>query len=393
MASPDRTLLTEADVTSPSSKLGETVNGVRNRLGVVEVATGTQYGNVPTLTNVTEIPTDVSGRIDLVYTQPTTVSFDAPGLTDIVVSIEGYEHITWEGVAVHGLPDVTGVVWASAMWRDRDSTWHLLCEQDPGSGGGGGKAVTLGEATTYTFAPVGEAEWTMSRLLGGTEPRPARTVAANGAVTHEVKPLTPEFIAALGGADAAATTFPHGLETVINADTGESGQVLVNYGGAFGTPPQPWYPGLIYGTTMIEYGTIATPGGQGFRFTPLSLSDIDFEAKTARFVGTYEITQDPLSFGVTSSIGTFTSSPVLPGVPGYLVQTTVPVAIPGQTGTMNITLFFRDPAKTGSMRISADLRDYHIPNPIPAPPVDEDGFAIHKIEIDTQVSLLIVAQL
>lgn len=137
MATPDRTLLTEADVTNPSSKLGETVNGVRNRLSVVEVATGTQYGNVPTLTNVTEIPTDVSGRIDLVYTQPTTVHFDAPGLTDIVLSIEGYEHITWEGAVVHGTPDVMGVVWASAMWRDADATWHLLCEQDASAAGGG----------------------------------------------------------------------------------------------------------------------------------------------------------------------------------------------------------------------------------------------------------------
>ena len=141
MATPDRTLLTEANV-NDLSPLGRKLNETSGRLNVVEVATGTQYGNVPTLTNVTEIPSDVSGRVDLVYTEPTTVHFANPGLTDIVLSIEGYEHVTWEGVAVHGTPDITGVVWASAMWRDVDSTWHLLCEQDASSGGSGGALVS-----------------------------------------------------------------------------------------------------------------------------------------------------------------------------------------------------------------------------------------------------------
>lgn len=103
---------------------------------------------VVVLTNPEEIPTDVAGRIDLVFTEPTTVHFQSPVRTDIVLSIEGYEHITWSGVAVHGLPDATGVVWASAMWRDRDSTWHLLCEQDTSQGGGGGASLR-----TWTFIP------------------------------------------------------------------------------------------------------------------------------------------------------------------------------------------------------------------------------------------------
>lgn len=92
---------------------------------------------VVVLTNPEEIPTDVAGRIDLVFTEPTTVHFQSPVRTDIVVSIEGYEHITWSGVIVHGTPNSTGVVWASAMWRDRDSTWHLLCEQDASQVSGG----------------------------------------------------------------------------------------------------------------------------------------------------------------------------------------------------------------------------------------------------------------
>lgn len=111
---------------------------------------------IQTLTNPTTIPVDGPERLDLVFTEPTTVSFEepfvdayptfmspqAPGVTDLVLSIEGYEHVTWDGVAVHGTPDQSGVVWASALWRQRDSSWHLLCEQDASQGGGIERAAT-----------------------------------------------------------------------------------------------------------------------------------------------------------------------------------------------------------------------------------------------------------
>ena len=100
------------------------------------IPTGVDRAPVTVLTNPTTISTEPAGRLDLVFTEPTTVAFDLPGRTDLVLSIEGYEHVTWEGVTIHGTPSTTQVVWASALWRDRDSTWHLLCEQDATSGGG-----------------------------------------------------------------------------------------------------------------------------------------------------------------------------------------------------------------------------------------------------------------
>lgn len=392
MASPDRTLLTEADVTSPSSKLGETVSGVRNRLGVVEVATGTQYGNVPTLTDVTEIPTDVSGRIDLVYTQPTTVHFDAPGLTDIVLSIEGYEHITWEGVSVHGLPDATGVVWASAMWRDRDSTWHLLCEQDPSDGGAGGVSISMGEFPTATYAPVGEADWAAQKLLGGTASRPARTVASNGAVTHEHKASLPASILAVVP-QAATSRIPYGIAKFQNLDNGSIEERLTNYP-ARTTSEEAFHYAMGWGMVMFEYGTIATPGGQGYRLSIHSLSDFDFDAKTVHVVGSVEITQNPLSFGVsdTTSLAEVTAPNIIPALPsGHRYAFSIKITLPGQTSLWSPSLLSAPTPNPVAMRVG--LRSSHIPNPIPSPTVDSNGFAIHKVDFDQTCNLSITEPL
>ena len=153
---------------------------------------------IQTLTNPTTIPTDGPERLDLVFTEPTTVAFatphydadpdtsstQAPGVTDLVLSIEGYEHVTWDGVAVHGTPDQSGVVWASALWRQRDSTWHLLCEQDA-SKFGGGVTLTKHEFPIWKYAPMTDAEGgfifdTLGRVQHEAGPHPLQDANGNG---------------------------------------------------------------------------------------------------------------------------------------------------------------------------------------------------------------------
>lgn len=153
---------------------------------------------IQTLTNPTTIPTDGPERLDLVFTEPTTVSFEqpfvhanpnisssqAPGVTDLVLSIEGYEHVTWSGVVIHGTPDQSGVVWASALWRQRDSSWHLLCEQDA-SKFGGGVTLTKHEFPIWKYAPMTDAEGgfifdTYGRVQHEAGPHPLQDANGNG---------------------------------------------------------------------------------------------------------------------------------------------------------------------------------------------------------------------
>lgn len=195
---------------------------------------------VVVLTNPEEIPTDVAGRIDLVFTEPTTVHFQSPVRTDIVVSIEGYEHITWDGVVVHGTPKTSEIVWASALWRDRDLSWHLLCEQSTGTGAGGSGNVTIEEftysvpfispkmneeQTDYAFAPSGLYE-IESTVIGEQKAHEIVTTTVHPSTGNTVRTVMDRPESTMDGIDTLRP-FDFGMFMVGNAPVdGSSGWML-----------------------------------------------------------------------------------------------------------------------------------------------------------------------
>lgn len=345
----------------------------------MDVLPGVDYAPVAVRENISEIPTRLAGRVDLVYTQPTTVHFENPGRTDIVLSIEGYEHITWEGVAVHGSPDTTGVVWASAMWRDRDSTWHLLCEQDPGSGGGGGGlSQSLNTRETVTFGPVGYAEAAAVALLGGAMVEPERTVAADGSVSHEAGPMPPSIVDAVP--DYEFSHLPYAKQAIYNIDTGATTDVLKNY---IGETPAVWNSAMGFGMFVLEHGTISEPGGHGFRVT-VTKATPNWETRTALVSFTYEVTEAPIQTGWKSSITM--SLDITQSVPGWHWRISPSVTdLPGNPNQRIPFILQNDPDLPSSFRITASLGGI---DPIPAVTPDADGFAIHTLTYtDLEASL------
>lgn len=246
----------------------EVIGDFDSRVEILEGAAGLTQGTNPVLTDVTEIPTDIAGRIDLVYTQPTTVHFDSPGLTDIVLSIEGYEHVTWSGVVVHGTPDQSGVVWASAMWRDRDSTWHLLCEQDASQGGG--LTMTRHTFPIHNYQPVEDGS-------GGY------VTDASGKVEH-----------ALGSHPIGA----EGHMSLVTATIGNGDSVIVDTSHT----PDENYPSVT--SFFLQQSVIQqTPDGlgTGFIFMP---EEMQLTAGGVRLLAQVVVSQDPL-VGIASQSTTF----------------------------------------------------------------------------------------
>lgn len=353
------------------------------------------YAPISEYTNLQEIPTSKSTRIDLVYTQPTTVYFANPGLTDIVLSIEGYNYITWEGVSVHGLPDVTGVVWASAMWRDRDSTWHLLCEQDPAGSGGGGVSIKTVTRTAMTFGPTGLADYTVAVLLGGSPAPVTRTIAANGDVTHTAAPM-PQAVLDVGPNYATVST-KYATQTVFDEAFGTSRKMLSPLHRSLNTSPGgptprsivSGDPALSLGLVVCEYGTISQPGGQGFRVT---ISNIAVGMDESTLSCIVEMTENPFSFGKNLGAIQTPTSFSADLHPDFFYQLTfylrfpwVPAPESGETlsGAGPMVQVGKATDNPSQAQLYVSLVQSSLTNhPMPEPPVvDEDGFAIHRWEI------------
>ena len=101
-----------------------------------------------------------------------------------------------------------------------------------------------------------------------------------------------------------------------------------------------------------------------------------------------EITQNPLSFGLSTVSLNSTGLNLIPTIPGWRLHANVPFTIPGQTGDW-IAAMIGTP-ESNAEKISVHLSaSSHLKNPIPAPTVDADGFAIHKVEFTGTVPLIL----